>query len=146
MLCTLTYFHRTSVGQNHFTVSLQGIWFKTGCFLQIFQQGSHHHSETMNLWHSDVFQRETPNLSSVTPIPLSSQYWAAHECGSWGQAPTQGLSDPPTPPATPAIWSIDTPYQWYVYLDADRRTFTCSIEGQAIRWTSSGLNSSFNKT
>lgn len=31
------------------------------------------------------------------------------------------------------------------YLDIDRSKFTCSIEGQAIIWRSSLLNSSFNK-
>lgn len=95
----------------------------------MFLKGKHKSLHTLLPFHSVMSPEWRPCGSGDVPRPIP---WCPAASG-------------PGSPFLPAGHLYAQPNR-PSYLETDSRRFSCSIEGQAMIWTSSGLNSSFNKT
>lgn len=95
----------------------------------IFFKGKHQSFHSLLLCHSAV------------SIEQHAVWFSGHP--SYSSPGGAGRGTPQPAPTRQAFYTQpDRPG----YLETDSRRFSCSIEGQAMIWISSGLNSSFNKT
>lgn len=115
--------------KEHFTVN-------QGSLSSLSTSGDHFNEAAIpavNLWHFDLLLHPGSLLQAAHPCSQEPSH-----TGALGILQAAGPSGLPVRQSTGTHGPGD-------YLETDSRRFSCSTEGQAIIWISSGLNSSFSR-